>query len=227
MGLRHVGLLCTFALSGCGISGGGEDFAVDTKASPAVVAAALSKVSFDTHEMLFGKLPIVRERPEEGALRWIIESSSVPGTKEDPAIIALRLEPLGSNGSTRIHATIDVPEVRIMMGEANKVLSEAKVETEFRKLIEKLTKHLDARSDTTADVDEIGSLLGAVAVSANTSLQARANYIKKDLAGELGSVGRGDSAADREYADRPYEDRFDSRGNDSQAQDESYGDAEQ
>lgn len=199
------------ALSACG-GGSGEDFSVDTKASPAQVAAALSAVSLNDAEMLFGNLPVTRDRPREGELVWTVQSSEVPGKRGDPGTIALRFEPLENGESTRIHVAIAVPQVRMLMGQPNMVLSEAKVEQTFRKTLETMARHLDKRADTSGDAQAIGMLLGAVAVSANADLQARANRFKKDPAAAVAAAGRGDAAADAEYADRDYEDRFNSRG---------------
>lgn len=164
-------------LSACGANP--EDFAVDTKASPAEVAAALAGVNLDEAELLFGKVPVTRSKPGEGQTQWTVQSSDHLDKPGDPGIILLRLEPLENGQSTRIHVAISVPPVKMLMGQANMVLSEAKVEAEYRKLLERMAKKLDRRSGTAIEVAEMGQLIGAVAVAANPKLQARANELNR------------------------------------------------
>lgn len=173
-------------LTACGlIDANPEDFAVDTKASPAQVMAALSDVTLEEAELLFGKVPVTRQRPGEGRIGWTVQSSDFA---DKPGMIALRLEPLENGQSTRIHVAISVPPVRMLMGQANMVLSEQRVEAEYRKLIERMAGRLDRCSGTGGEAAEMGRLIGAVAVAANPKLQARANDLKRnpDLIGLLG-----------------------------------------
>lgn len=172
-----LGACATLLLAACG--GNPEDFAVDTKASPAEVAAALAGVNLQEAELLFGKVPVTRSKPGEGQTQWTVQSSDHLDKPGDPGVILLRLEPLENGQSTRIHVSISVPPVKMLMGKANMVLSEAKVEAEYRKLLERMAGKLDRRSGTAAEAAEMGQLIGAVAVAANPKLQARANELNR------------------------------------------------
>ena len=119
-----LGACATLLLAACG--GNPEDFAVDTKASPAEVAAALAGVNLQEAELLFGKVPVTRSKPGEGQTQWTVQSSDHLDKPGDPGVILLRLEPLENGQSTRIHVSISVPPVKMLMGKANMVLSEAK-----------------------------------------------------------------------------------------------------
>ena len=182
-------------LSACGLADSDpEDFAVDTTASPAEVAAALAGVNLEEAELLFGKVPVTRSKPGEGQTQWTVQSSDFADKPGDPGVILVRLEPLENGKSTRIHVAISVPPVRMLMGKANMVLSEERVEAEYRKLVERMAGKLDRRSSAAAEAAEMGQLIGAVAVAANPKLQARANELKRNP-GMLDIFGDEDSSA--------------------------------
>lgn len=188
-------------LSACGMAGGNpEDFVVETRASPDKVVAALSGVSFGETQMLFGKVPITRERPREGELAWTIQSSDFTDKPGAPGKVALTLEPIDNGQGTRIHVAISVPPVKMLMGKANQVLSEQKVEQEFRKALDQLVGKLNSHSDTQGAATAIGRLLGAVAVAANPKLQARANQLEKDPQAliDMAEADAADRAANRD-----------------------------
>ena len=190
-------------LTACGlVDANPEDFAVDTKASPAQVMAALSDVTLEEAELLFGKVPVTRQRPGEGRIGWTVQSSDFADKPGKPGEIALRLEPLENGQSTRIHVAISVPPVRMLMGQANMVLSEQRVEAEYRKLLERMAGRLDRRSGTSGEAAEMGRLIGAVAVAANPKLQARANDLKRNPE-LIGLLGDDAVSADVPSADAP------------------------
>lgn len=210
--IRRIALLSLSSalLSACGLGDGNpEDFVIETKASPDKVVAALSDVSFSETQLLFGKVPITRERDREGELGWTIQSSDFADKPGDPGKVALTFEPGPGGQGTRIHVAISVPPVKMLMGKANQVLSEEKVETEFRKALGQLAKNLDSHGDTGPAAVAIGRLLGAVAVAANPKLQARANQLEKDPQALIDMADA--DAADRDESLEGEADRDESR----------------
>ena len=169
-------MLLAATLGGCGK---GEDFAVQAAAKPAAIMAQLHAVRWDNGRMVFGDLPVRVERPGEGQIVWAFQFSLYPGDKGQRGEIALRLEPVDQGKHTVIHGTINLPEVPVMMGEANQVLSENKVEDAVRQIVTRLAKHLEKHISTSGDVSEMGQAITAIAVIADFRTQARANEFKR------------------------------------------------
>lgn len=169
-----------FLLTACG--GGNEDFAVDIAAAPAKVFAPLTQIDLEMARRTFQGIDIRQSRPGEGEILYTIPSLSMTGEHREDSIIRLRLEPVEDGKSTRIHVSVDVPRVKVMMGEPNKVLSEAKVEDKLRDLLEALGRKI--ANGTDADTSrELSELLTAVAVVSNDQLQAQANEMSRDPQG--------------------------------------------
>lgn len=191
-----------FALAGCG---GGEDFAVDARQSPASVVGAIGALKFDDERLVFSNLSVRTSRPSDNELRFTIPAYATPFKHTGESVIALTLEPIDEGSATRIHASVDVPTVRVMLGRPNMVLSEEKVEGELRKA-------LNGR----VDANGVRGLLAALAIASNVEHQAAAIRFKQDpgafaaaglFDGEFsdseGDEGWGASGEDAGWADDP------------------------
>ena len=178
---RFLPLVVLAAVAGCGGLGGNrEDYVVDAAVSPQALMASLSAVSVHQSEAVFGKLGMTTTRPEGGGIVWTFPTSECPGHKGEKGEIALRLEPVKGGKATRVHVAIFMPTVPVRMGESGMVLSEDKLETEFKKLIESLAKHAGAGSSTDQDVSELSSMMTAISIMADFSQQAKANELKRN-----------------------------------------------
>lgn len=190
----------TALLAGCG-SDGGEDYAIDLAASPSVAMGILSQTDFTQQRALLGTLDIRKSRPTERELVYTIPSLSMTGNKREDGIVRFVLERMKDGRATKLHVSVDVPQVPILMGEANKVLSETKVEGELRKILDSLNRKLASGSSASASQD-LSSLLVAVAIASNDRMQAQANDFNRDPAAYAERVGLLDdmSAGDADYA---------------------------
>lgn len=164
-------------LAGCGK--GGEDFAVDVERSPAKVSGLLRELTFTDEQQALKGFRIATTRPGEREIVFTIPAVERPGKPTGESVIRLTLEPVRDGAATRIHAAVDVPPVRIMMGQPNKVLSEMKVERELRLALRDLSSTKD-----------LHALLAAVAIASNVDLQSQMNTAMKS--GGLG-IGFGGS----------------------------------
>lgn len=189
-----------FLLAACG--SGGEDFAVDVEASPAKVFAPLTRIDFEMARRALQGIEIRQSQPGEGEVLFTIPSLTMAGKHREDSVIRLRLEPMEDGKATRIHASVDVPAVAIMMGQPNMVLSEAKVEDELRKLLEGLGRKLANATDTDASRG-LSDLLTAVAIASNDRLQAQANDIRRDPQGFAERIALSEDLEDVPAIERP------------------------
>lgn len=177
----------TALLTGCS-GDGGEDYTVDLAATPAAALGVLSQTDFTQERALLGSLDIRQSRPSEHELVYTIPSLSMMEQKREDGVVRFLLEPINGGQGTRLHVSVDVPEVRVLMGEANKVLSEEKVESELRKILDSLDRKYVSGSSASTSKD-ISSLLVAVAIASNDRMQAQANDFNRDPAAYAERVG--------------------------------------
>lgn len=164
-------------LAGCG--GGGEDFSVELHRTPERVLASLSAIDLAEARQALPDLDIRKSQPGSNELVFTIASKGSDGKEAGQSVIYLRLEPVRDGKGTVIHATVDVPATRVMMGKANMVLSEAKVEAALKKLLERSGQHPAHGLAGGRTSGEMRDLLVAVAVDSNVAMQSRINAIKR------------------------------------------------
>lgn len=200
-------LVAALALSGCGVSGG-EDFALTVKRPVAQVAAPFSAVILPNEaRILFPGIKIDRTRPSENEVLY-----TFPVEGKDPGIVRLVFESTEGGKTTVVHATVEVPLVTATIGGVVKVISEAKVERELKKLIENSISGLEAGSSGDSARQEFAGLLAALAIATNKQALARAQELLKDptkAAITMASLGGNDyfdnydAERDAETPDRP------------------------
>ena len=159
------------ALAGCG---SGEDFAVEIAGTPAETASALAGITFAEEKATLPGLKISTARSGDEAVTYTVPVIDRPGHQAGAATVALRLEPVAGKTTTRVHADLDVPATKVMMGKGNQVLSESKIAAA-------LERALSARDKAIA----VRSLLTSVAIGSNVELQASLNG-----ASQMGRKGR-------------------------------------
>ncbi|MCC6828817.1 MAG: hypothetical protein IT550_11395 [Novosphingobium sp.] len=162
-----IGSAALLLLAGCGQ--GGEDFAVEVERSPAQVIGLLREMTFTQEQQALKGFRITMTRPNDHEIVYTIPAVERPGKPTGESVIRLTLDPVRNGAATTIHAAVDVPPVRIMMGQPNKVLSEVKVERELRTVLRGLSSTRDLRS-----------LLSAVAIASNVELQSQMNTALKN-----------------------------------------------
>lgn len=154
--------LAALLLTGCGK--GGEDFTIETDRSPAQVIGLLREMRFTTEQQALKGFRIAMTRPGDREVVFTIPAVERPGAATGESVIRLTLEPVRDGAATVIHAAVDVPPVRILMGQPNKVLSEFKVEKELRIALRDLSS-----------TKQLHDLLAAVAIASNVQLQSQMN----------------------------------------------------
>jgi hypothetical protein len=200
-------MVAALALAGCGGSGG-EDFALTVKRPVAQVVVPFSDVQLPNEaRALFPGLKVDRTRPSENEVLY-----TFPVEGKDPGIVRLVFESTAEGKATVVHATVDVPMITANIGGVLKVISEAKVERELKKLIEGSTSDLEAGSSGESARREFAQLLTALAIATNPQALARAQELIKDptkAALAMASMGGGsyfdnyDAERDAETPDRP------------------------
>jgi hypothetical protein len=187
-------------LAGCG--SGGEDFAVPVRMAPAKVAAPLLDVDAAMARAVFPGLTIRTSRPSETEIVYTIPSLEPPNRPGEDSVIRLQLEPANSGKETIVHATVDVPEIPMMMGKPNMVLSERLVEAALRKILQKQAKNVSRGSSFNRTSQDMSGLLVALAISSNFKHQARVNQIRKNPDAALATMMGGlDFMASGGFAD--------------------------
>jgi hypothetical protein len=146
-----------------GACGNGEDFAVTSSTSPAQIVGALTQFDFASEASYLPNLAITIERPAQNVVLYTIPAREIPDKQTGESTIRLTIEPGEEGQGAIIRAAVDVPAVRVLMGEAGKELSEEKVEAELKKSLERFRP------------GEIRQLLVAVAVASNVDFQSAAN----------------------------------------------------
>jgi hypothetical protein len=159
---RLSGMALTLALAGCG--SGGEDFAVEIAGTPAETASALAGITFAAEKAELPGLKVSTARSGDDIVTYTIPVIDRPGHSAGEATVALRLESVAGKPATLVHAALDVPPTRVMMGKSNQVISEAKVATQLRRALSESDKKGAVRS-----------LLTSVAIGSNAELQAKIN----------------------------------------------------
>ena len=163
-------------LAGCGSDK--EDFAVELHRTPERVLASLASIDLDEARRTLPGLDIRKSQPDSNELVFTIPSKSFDGKEVDQSVVHLRLEPVRDGKATVIHALVEVPATRVMMGKANMILSETKVEAALKKLLERSGQspaYGEAGGRTSREMTE---LLVAVAIDSNSDLQGRINTMK-------------------------------------------------
>lgn len=183
-----AGLILT--LTACG-SGGREDFSLDVKRAPGVVSASLGSIRLDDAAVAaFSDMKLQVDKSAENEIVYTIPMSSSPGSADDSATVRFKLEPVGGGTATVVHVFVNVPPIRMLMGEANKELSEAKVEGELKKALAVWAKDMAMPTSDRVGTSAFSDLFAAVAVAGNFNFQSQVNAAK------LGFVPRGRSLAD-------------------------------
>jgi hypothetical protein len=159
------------ALAGCG---SGEDFAVEIAGTPAETASALAGITFAEEKASLPGLKVSTERAGNDAVTYSVPIVDRPGHSAGEATVALRLEPVAGKTATLVHADLDIPPTKVLMGKGNQVLSEAKVAASLQRAL--------AGSDKAGAVR---ALLTSVAIGSNADLQAKLNG-----ASQMGEKGR-------------------------------------
>ena len=159
--MRLIVAALALGLASCG---SGEDFAVEIAGTPAETASALAGITFAEEKASLPGLKVSTERSGDQAVTYTIPVIDRPGHNAGAATVALRLEPVAGKTATLVHADLDVPATRVMMGKANQVLSEAKVAESLRRALAERDKKGAVRA-----------LLTSVAIGSNAELQAKVN----------------------------------------------------
>jgi hypothetical protein len=157
---RYLGIVLALALSGCGND---ESFTVEIAGSPASNAVSLAGVDFSnaTDELTGFR---VKTDVGDGFVTYSMPVVDRPGHRAGEATIELRLEPVPGKSATLVHARLDVPATRVLMGQANQVVSERKVALELQKALSSADRN-----------NTVGALLTSVAIASNVDLQAQVN----------------------------------------------------
>ena len=163
------------ALAGCG--DGGEDFTVRIKRPAAAVIAPLSAINIGEAKAIFPTMRVDRSRPSDLEVLYTIPSSA-----GSPSTIRLRFEPIESGAQTVVHATVDVPEMRVNFNGGLKQLSETKVERSIRQFIAETGRSLEAGSGGSGDSEKLSLLLTSIAIVTNEPFLRKAFEIRDDAA---------------------------------------------
>jgi hypothetical protein len=183
--MRLIVAALGLALASCG---SGEDFAVEIAGTPAETASALAGITFAEEKAELPELKVSTERSGDERVTYTVPVVDVPGPSAGKATVALRFEPVAGKSRTVIHADLDVPPTKVMMGKGNQVLSEAKIAAALQRAL--------------ADDDKRGAvraLLTSVAIGSNVELQAGLNS-----APQMGMKGRWrDTAEGSDWGNSP------------------------
>jgi hypothetical protein len=147
-------------LAGCGKEG--ADFTVEVKRPAAAVFAPLSAVDISEARLVFPGIAVNRSRPNDSEILY-----TVPGTDSSDATVRLRLEPVRDGEATVIHATVDVPPMRAKIDGVDKQLSEAKVESLLKRILQSAARNLEMGSSGAADSRQLSALLLGLAIGTN------------------------------------------------------------
>jgi hypothetical protein len=183
--MRHAGSIVAvpalLALAACGKWGGGDDFTVELKGSPAAASAVLSAARVDGLKLFLPGITAAMSRPSDHEVLYTIPvKNHAEGKTGQSATIRFRIEPGATAGTTLVHVAADVPPIRVLMGQANMVLSEEKVEAELSKILNRLAQNPLAGQSSRDRAEPLGELLAGVAIAGNSDLQAMANQAKRD-----------------------------------------------
>ncbi|HEY0960551.1 MAG TPA: hypothetical protein VGE05_14960 [Novosphingobium sp.] len=188
-------LLLPLALAGCG-GKGGEDFQVEVKRPPVAVVVPFTGVDIREAQVLFPGLQVQRTRPSENEILY-----TIPGTGGAPSTVLLRFEPLRGGEATVVHATVEVPAIKMNIDGARKVLSEMKVERALKSLIETTADDLEMGSAGAQGSARFSQLLLSLAVATNEKYLHQALEMRDDPERLIEALmAFGDSSVDGETA---------------------------
>ena len=157
-----VAVLAVLLLAGCGR--GAEDFTVRIARPPERVMQELAHAGLDGEvSRHFPGLKVERSEPAANEILY-----TIPGDSSFPAAIHLTFEAVDGGKETVVHAAVDVPAVKVALKGKAKAISEFKVETLLRELVEKIGKKLEMGGDTGPERKELSQLLTGLAVVTNS-----------------------------------------------------------
>jgi hypothetical protein len=173
--------LLALALTGCGAAGS-EDFAVAIKRPLPTVYAALGTADIDAQALsAFPELKVVKTRPSEHEIVY-----TIPGDGGEPAVIRFQLEETGDG--TLVHTAVDVPRIRVVFKGKEQVLSEWRVESMLRGILNRAAESMAMGSDRISNSDMQGLLL-ALAIGTNKKLMAELEKDPAALATRFAGLG--------------------------------------
>lgn len=158
---RILTVLLPLALAACGDD---EAFTIEIAGSPGSNAVSLAAPDLSLASDELTGFRVNTDIGEGNVVTYTMPVVDRPGHRAGEATIELRLEPVAGKSATLVHARLDVPPTRIMMGKSGQVVSEAKVAAQ-------LQRALTAGDRGTA----LGALLTSVAIASNVDLQAQVN----------------------------------------------------
>ena len=167
-----VGTVGLIVMTVAAVAGGGykvsgaQDFSVEVRRPASEVYSAFSGVMMlqsGARAAGFVTPKVSVSRPSDRELIFSIPSARAGQN----ARIALKFEPGKSPSSTLVTSAIDVPPVEMVVDGSQVILSEDKVENEFRRSIAAIGKRLDQHSSTTVAQYEFRRLIDMVALAAN------------------------------------------------------------
>ena len=198
-----VAMLTVLLLGGCGR--GAEDFTVRIARPPDRVMQVLGHAGLDAGlGGRFAGLKMDRTEPAENQVLY-----TIPGDSSFPATVRLTFEPVDGGNGTVVHAAIDVPAVKVTLKGKTKVISEPKVETAIRALIEKTGSKLEEGGDTVSERKEFSQILTVLKIVTDSKQLRLAIDMESNpdwYMGGLGSLYDGGDDGDapaRPYGDAP------------------------
>lgn len=157
-----VAVLAVLLLAGCGR--GAEDFTVRIARPSERVMQELAHAGLDGEvSRHFPGLKVERSEPAANEILY-----TIPGDNSFPAAIHLTFEAVDGGKETVVHAAVDVPAVKVALKGKAKAISEFKVETLLRELVEKIGEKLEMGGDTGPERKELSQLLTGLAVVTNS-----------------------------------------------------------
>ena len=149
-------------LNGCGR--GSEDFTVRIARPADRVAQVLGHGALDGElSGRFSGLKLQRTDPAQNEVVY-----TLPGDGAFPSVIRLTFEPIDDGQATLVHASIDVPSVKIVFRGRAKAISESRVERTMKALVEQVGSKLEDGRDTAAERKEFSQILTVLGIVSNS-----------------------------------------------------------
>jgi hypothetical protein len=201
--------IATLALSGCGLGGSAEDFAVTIKRPVTSVFEPFGDVQLPAEmRALLPTAKMTRTRPSDSEVLY-----TFPIEGDDPAQVRLVFEAIDGDKATVVHVTVDVPAIPAVIAGKPKVISETLVELALRKLIRDAARQIESGSAASGASNEFSALLAALAIATDKQAMARVQELLKDPAkaeiamAALGAGSYYDAERDADTPDRAQGDR--------------------